>query len=141
MTAITITRPQAAELPEHSSENLSITLTQELGAEPVDDSDLRAAIDSIYQLLRNEVERRLASPSPAVPTPTAMLPSASCRRTCSLVRPFPPASRNATGTDRNLEAGQLPARPRCPAGPLLRRTGRCPSAGGREAGSAPTHEP
>ena len=52
---------------QNSSENLSITLTQELGAEPVDDSDLRAAIDSIYQLLRNEVERRLASPSSRSP--------------------------------------------------------------------------
>ncbi|MBI5851757.1 MAG: hypothetical protein HZB39_12135 [Planctomycetes bacterium] len=63
MTAITITygRKQPSS-QEYSSENLSITLTQELGAEPVDDSDLRGAIDSIYQLLRNEVERRL-SPS------------------------------------------------------------------------------
>ena len=68
MTAITITygRKQPSS-QEYSSENLSITLTQELGAEPVDDSDLRAAIDSIYQLLRNEVERRLASPSSRSP--------------------------------------------------------------------------
>ena len=64
MTAITITygRKQPGSR-EYSSENLTITLSQELGENGVEDSEIRSSIDAIYHLLREEVERRLTGTS------------------------------------------------------------------------------
>ena len=55
---------------EYSSESLQITLTQDLGVETVEASDIRTAITALYGLVKEEVDKKLpVAPPQLAPRP------------------------------------------------------------------------
>jgi len=81
---------------EYSSESLTLSITRDLGPEVVQDQEIQAAIESLFQMLKHEVDRRLPAPSAVLP-PRPQLPPA--------IQPMPAMA--ISGANANGQGGRL----------------------------------